>query len=120
MSSEASITFENTGEVTIARVHLSELTSQLADAMLAQFAQMVQAGQPARLVVDLSSVKFIDSIALGTLVVLLRRVKQDEGRLVLAGLGGHALRVLQVTGLEKIFDLRRDVPSAVDSATSSS
>jgi anti-sigma B factor antagonist len=57
------------------------------------------------LIVDLSKVKFIDSIALGSLVVLLRRVKATDGRLAMTGLSGHSRRVLQVTGLDNVLDL---------------
>lgn len=114
MTDEKSMTFETIDGVTVVRVHLSELTSRLTDMMLSQFDEMAKTDQPARLVLDLANVKFMDSIALGTLVVLLRRIKQNEGRLVLAGLGGHALKVLQVTGLEKVFDLVSSVPAAIE------
>lgn len=114
MSSQESIAFEKADDTTVARIHLSELTSKLADTMLARVTEMLDAHQPPKLVVDLASVKFIDSIALGTLVVLLRRVKENDGRLALAGLSGHALKVLQVTGLEKVFDLFSSVPAALE------
>ena len=65
--------------------------------------------------VDLSKIRAIDSVALGALVVLLRRVKQNQGRLALVGLSGHAMKVLQVTGLEKVFDLFDDVAAAMAS-----
>ena len=56
----------------------------------------------------------MDSVAMGGMVVLLRRVKRAEGRLALAGLSGHCLNVMQVTGLEKVFDLYASVQDALE------
>ena len=113
MSDEAPITFEQVGGVAVARVHLSELTSKCAEEMLKEFGQVREGGRPPRLAVDLSMIKFIDSVALGTLVLLLRRINQAGGKLALVGLGGHPRKMLEVTGLEKAFRFFDDVPSAV-------
>jgi len=113
MSDDSPITIERVGDVAVARVHLSELTSRCADLMLKEFGRAQDGDKPPRLVVDLSSVKFIDSVALGTLVLLLRRINQAGGKLVLAGLTGHPRKMLEVTGLEKVFQFQDDVPSAV-------
>jgi len=113
MSEDAPITIEHVGDVAVARVHASELTSKCAELMLEQFGRAREGDKPPRLAVDLSRVKFIDSVALGTLVLLLRRVNQAGGKLALAGLTGHPRKMLEVTGLEKVFLFCDDVPSAV-------
>jgi len=113
MSEDVPITIEKVGDVSVARVHLSELTSQCADMMLNEFGRAQEGNKPPRLAVDLSSVKFIDSVALGTLVLLLRRINQAGGKLALVGLTGHPRKMLEVTGLEKVFQFYDDVSSAV-------
>lgn len=106
------------GDILIATVESSELTSGAADTLLERLRELMAAGQAAKLVLDLSNVKFIDSVALGSLVVLLRRVKEAQGRLALSGLTGHCRRVMEVTGLQRVFELHPDVPAATEALQS--
>ena len=95
-------------------MELAELTSAAADALLNRLRESMAAGEAVRLVLDLGNVKFIDSVALGSLVVLLRRVKEARGRLALTGLAGHCLKVMEVTGLGRVFEVYADVPAAAE------
>lgn len=113
MIDDATLSFEHRGDIIVATVKLAELTSTATDMVLLRLRQSLEAGQSPRMVLDLSGVKFVDSVALGTLVVLLRRVKQADGRLALVGLGGHVLKVMQVTGLQKVFEMYADLPAAL-------
>ena len=113
MSESAPVSIRDEGRALVATVEQSDLSAEITDALLEQLRRSVQANAQPLLIVDLARVKFIDSVALGALVVLLRRAKQSGGRLALAGLGGHARNVLQVTGLERVFELFADVPAAL-------
>ena len=64
---------------------------------------------PVRIALDLSQVDFMDSSSLGMLITCLKRVRERDGRLVLLGVSGSPMKVLTLTGLDKIFEL---VPSA--------
>lgn len=68
-----------------------------------------------RIVVDLSKVGFMDSTGLGVLVGGLKRVKERDGILSLAGAQGTVLRVLNVTGLNSVFPLHKTVEEATSS-----
>jgi len=116
MTDEPTISFDAAEGGAVVTVRQSELTSRLTDLMLAEFARLKDAGRPVTLVVDLSNVKFIDSVALGALVVLLRRVKKTDGALGLVGLSGHVQRMFQVTSLDRVFDLYDSVASALAAA----
>ena len=61
------------------------------------------------IVVDLTGVSFIDSSGLGVLVGSLKRIHElgDDASLVLRGLGGAALGVFEITGLDQVFVLTR-------------
>ena len=113
MAEETGIEFHSAGAVTVAVIKLGELTSACTDALLSWAERAGQADSPPRLVVDLANVKFIDSVALGGLVLLLRRIKQSDGRFGLVGVSGHCLRLLEVTGLRKVFDLYEDLATAM-------
>jgi anti-sigma B factor antagonist len=67
------------------------------------------------LVVNLEKVLFMDSTGLGVLVGGLKRVKEKNGELALAGAQGTVLRVLSVTGLNAVFPMH----DTVDQATAS-
>jgi anti-sigma B factor antagonist len=53
--------------------------------------------------VDLEGVGFVDSTALGVLVGGLKRLRQIDGDLTLRGPSARIVRVLEMTGLTKVF-----------------
>lgn len=55
------------------------------------------------LIADLTGVEFIDSSGLGALIGGLRRVREDDGSLVLVISSRRILRLFQLTGLTKAF-----------------
>ena len=65
-----------------------------------------------RIVADLERVEFMDSTGLGVLVGALRRLKERDGTLALACPQGPVLRVLDVTGLSKVFPVHETVDEA--------
>lgn len=114
MDDHAQVSINDADGAIVATVGIADMAPGVINALMQKTQDLAGEGRPAMLVVDLAKVKFIDSVALGSLVVLLRRVKATEGRLAMVGLGGHSLKVLQVTGLDKVFDLFEDVPSALE------
>ena len=114
MVDQQTFSLRRQGDISIATVHLTELNASVTDTLLADLREPFSSGQRVKLILDLSIVKFIDSVALGTLVVLLRRVKQTDGRLALVGLTGHCRKVMQVTSLEKAFELYDTLQAALD------
>jgi len=64
------------------------------------------------LVVNLEKVIFMDSTGLGVLVGGLKRVKERNGELALAGAQGTVQRVLSVTGLNAVFPMHETVEEA--------
>lgn len=56
--------------------------------------------------VDLARVTFIDSTGLGMLVGLLKEARELNGEIRLMNAGREVRRILQVTGLEALFELR--------------
>jgi anti-sigma B factor antagonist len=56
-------------------------------------------------VVDLSEATFIDSVGLGVLVNALDRCRQEGGELYLVVTEPRIMKVLEITGLVKVFPL---------------
>ncbi|MDD3839027.1 MAG: STAS domain-containing protein [Clostridia bacterium] len=55
------------------------------------------------LVVDMHDLVYIDSTGLGVFIGVLRRVKEYNGNIVLKGPRDNVKRLLEITGLNKIF-----------------
>jgi anti-sigma B factor antagonist len=67
-----------------------------------------------RLAVDLTGVRFMDSMGLGVLIGARRRATERGGGFALVCTEGPVLRVLDVSGLTKVFDVvgaREDLPA---------
>jgi anti-sigma B factor antagonist len=62
-----------------------------------------------RIAMDLSDLEFMDSTGLGVLIGCLKRLKEAEGALVLAGVRPSVARVFEVTGLDRIFTIRNSL-----------
>lgn len=58
-----------------------------------------------RVALDLTKVGFMDSSSLGVLITCLKRMREHEGRLVLIGVQSTPMKVLQLTGLDRVFDI---------------
>jgi anti-sigma B factor antagonist len=54
---------------------------------------------------NLTGVTFMDSSSLGTLVTCLKRLREKDRALALVGVNGAPLKVLTLTGLDKVFSL---------------
>lgn len=65
-----------------------------------------------QVVLDLGDLSFMDSTGLGVLVAGLKRLKSRGGEFVLVGMQDPVKKVLQVTGLDKVFDIRPSVAEA--------
>ena len=69
------------------------------------------------LIVDMSRVDFIDSSGIAILVEGYKRAKQHTQSFALAGVKATPMQVLQLTRLDKVFPLFRDVASALRAAS---
>jgi anti-sigma B factor antagonist len=61
------------------------------------------------LAVDMAQVGFMDSSGLGVLVDAMKRMRDQDGELALVGVSGSPLKVLSITGLDKVIPLYASV-----------
>lgn len=57
------------------------------------------------LTVDLGEVEFLDSTGIGALISALKRARSADGDLRLVGVRPHILKVFQLTGLTRVFEI---------------
>jgi anti-sigma B factor antagonist len=65
------------------------------------------------LIVDLSSVEYLDSTGLGVLIGGLKRARERSGDLRLVCDSLRILRIFEITGLTKIFDIHHSEAEAL-------
>src|ERR671936_223194 len=85
-------------------------SSQLRQAIVG----LLERGQN-RIVIDLTSVGFMDSSGLGVLVAGLKRAKERDGTLALVFTEGSVQKVLNITGLDRVFPTSGSVEEATRS-----
>ena len=66
-----------------------------------------------RVVIDMTSVEFIDSTGLSVLLNGLRRVTRADGKLALVVTNPTVLRLFEITKLDSTFDIQPDRESAL-------
>jgi anti-sigma B factor antagonist len=65
------------------------------------------------IVLDLSAVTFLDSTGLGVLITGLKRCRSADGDLVLVTAQPNVLKVLEITGLNDVFQVHDSVEDAL-------
>ena len=90
-----------------------------APELAAQLTQLFDAGRQT-VVVDLTSVTFLDSTGLGTLVAARNRAEEAGGQLPIIGSGERVLKLFRITGLDEVFEIYPSIEAAVTSTTRTS
>lgn len=88
-----------------------ELEGDVSLEMKRKLAAIVESGRE-RIVLDLGNVEFIDSGGLGALISTLKALRVTDGGLVLVSLSDPVASVLQITRLERVFDVCDTVEEA--------
>lgn len=70
-------------------------------------------GGATRFVIDCADLTFIDSMGLGVLISLLRRVRQRNGDVKVSALSNEVKTIFEITRLHRLFDICADWNIAV-------
>jgi anti-sigma B factor antagonist len=111
---DLSITRADHGDQTV--VHLGgEIDVYTAPLVREKLDEQIVGGRT-KLVVDLTDVTFLDSTGLGVLVGRLKLARTRGGSMRLVGKDDRVLKVFSITGLDKVFEIHRDLESALAAA----
>jgi anti-sigma B factor antagonist len=100
---------EDIGGVTVVRVKPPQLSDdELTRAIFQQIYSLVDDFGYHHLVLDLTAVRHLGSMALGKLVMLNRKVQATQGRLALCGLTPAVAQALEITHLNQFFGIYTD------------
>ena len=94
--------------------YLLRPTGELDAYTVAQFREaLADHATAGRLVVDLCGVPFMDSAGLGALIGGIRRIRENEGRVVVFCNGATLIRLLHTTGFDRIVPVEETLEAAV-------
>lgn len=68
--------------------------------------------KPARIILDLAGVSYVDSSGVGTIVELKRRALRTESKVVLVGLRPRVHSLFEITRLDKFFTITNSIDEA--------
>lgn len=66
-----------------------------------------------QIVIDCTNLNFVDSMGLGVMISLLRRVRQRDGDVKVAALSDEVKTIFEITRLHRLFDVCADWGTAV-------
>ena len=96
-----------------ASVHILRVTGAITHSTAAAFQQAVSgAAVTPRLIIDLSEVPSVDSMAIGALVRAYVFCNKSGRRLTLVGLNQRVRNVLRLTGVDSLFEMYASIPEA--------
>jgi anti-sigma B factor antagonist len=69
--------------------------------------------QSPNVIIDLKDVEYIDSTGLGILIGIKRRTTEKTGKMVLVLYSDRINKLFEITGLNKVFTIARNVEDAI-------
>ena len=94
---------ENVGDVAIVALPMEELDASNAAEFKRDMSPLLETN--ARLVLDLSLLRFVDSSGLGAFISCLRRLNAKGGDLKLCGMSKQVRAVFELVRMHRVFDI---------------
>ncbi|MHC5110898.1 MAG: STAS domain-containing protein [Planctomycetota bacterium] len=97
-------------------VAIAQVEGELTSAGVEEFTEALlehAAGASARLAVDLAGLNSIDSTGLSALITLDMRARMSQGRIALVSPTPLVRGVLEVTRLDRVFDICESIDEAI-------
>jgi len=108
------LTTDRSQGVSIVRVNETRLLYPLLSEFATTISSLIGSGEY-RLLLDLSSVTYVDSATIGCLMDLYRQAAAAGGSLKLAGVQKRVESMLTMTGAQDVLEIHADEPSAIKS-----
>ena len=108
------LTTDRNHDISIVRVNEARLMYPLLSEFSGTITSLIGAGER-KLLVDLSTVTYVDSATIGCLMDLYRQASAAGGSLKLAGVQKRVETMLTMTGAQNFIEVHPDEPTAVKS-----
>ena len=108
------LTIDHSQGVSIVRVHETRLMYPLLSEFAGTVSGLINNGEQ-KVLLDLSSVTYVDSATIGCLMDLYRQATAAAGTLKLTGVQKRVETMLTMTGAQNFLEIHADEPSAIKS-----
>jgi anti-anti-sigma factor len=108
------LTLDRAQDVSIVRVNEARVIYPLLSELTNSVTTLINSGER-KVLIDLSSVTYVDSATIGCLMDLYRQATAAGGTLKLAGVQKRVEDVLVMTGAQDVLEIHEDEPSAIRS-----
>ena len=85
------------------------------EALAESVMSVIDQGEAINLILDFCNVRFLSSAVLGLLIRISKKIYERDGQLRLCNIDPKIHEIFKITRLTKIFDICKDVQSAVSS-----
>ena len=109
----APVTVERTGSAVVARAQVKMLDDEALKTLTRLIDEASAAGGVQLVVIELSKVMLLPSMALGLLVQISNKCKSRDQRLKLAGVPPQVRQVFAITRLDRVFQFADSVEAAM-------
>ena len=100
------------GRVTILALTMDDINMYQTEEFKKAFTALLDEGKT-NIVLDLSDTSFISTIVIASFVFMLKRAKEAGGNLVICGVKDKVKEVLNITNLDRMFDMFDDRQKAI-------
>ncbi len=104
---------EPSGEVVKVRLESENVDSENFEDVTHELTQLVEREGHTKIVLNLDSVEYMQSTALGRLVLIDKKVGGQGGKLCLCNLRPSVRELFEITGLDEVLDIRTDEGAAM-------
>lgn len=108
---------QDAGEVLVVGFKQASILDQaVIDAIGVELEQAaLEASGNRKLLLNFQTVEYMSSAMLGKLIKLHKRCKTDKIKLKLCSISPNPLDVFKITNLDKLFEIKKDIPAGVSS-----
>lgn len=106
------LTTNKKDELTIVSVNEQRLDASVAPAFKQHMEEIINDGNN-QIILDISSLSFMDSSSLGALVAILK-LTGKQGKMVISGASGVVMELFNLTRMNRVFTLAEDIEKAQD------
>lgn len=111
---EIKVSMSENGDVLIMKIEDERINSMVAPALKTEFLKLAAAGKK-KLLVNMSSVRMVDSSGLGALTFGKRQLDETGSELVICCLDEKVLSLFKISKLDMVFDIYENQDEAVKS-----
>ncbi|MGB0522073.1 MAG: STAS domain-containing protein [Flammeovirgaceae bacterium] len=104
---------EKTEKYTKFSLDEEKMDTLIAPEVKSEFVALFQSGTK-NLLLDMSTVKYVDSSGLSSLLVAHRMAQSEEGCLVLVGISDHVMKLINISKLDQVFTILPTVQEGID------